>query len=114
VHHEVFHFLDYADDDQVRADPAWEKLNDRWFVYGSGGRFQRDPKSSGRAELPGFVTRYAQSALEEDKAETFAFWMIDRPWLSARAKTDPVLAAKLAAIERQLAGAGLEPTLPAP
>ena len=48
IHHEVFHFLDYADDDQVQRDPEWEKLNDRWFVYGSGGRFERDPRSSER------------------------------------------------------------------
>jgi len=41
VHHEIFHFADYADDDQLSRDPAWAALNDRYFVYGSGGRFSR-------------------------------------------------------------------------
>lgn len=109
IHHEVFHFLDYADDDQVQRDPEWEKLNDRWFVYGSGGRFERDPRSSARgsASLPGFVTRYAQSALEEDKAETFAFLMVDPGWLEARAEQDAVLGRKLAAVRRQIERLGL-------
>lgn len=103
VHHEVFHFADYADDDQVQRDPAWARLNDHWFVYGSGGRFARDPKSSRPSDtLPGFVTSYAQSALEEDKAETFAFFMVDRTWLERRAERDPVIEKKLAAVERQL------------
>lgn len=102
VHHELYHFLDYAADDQVQRDPSWEKLNDRYFVYGSGGRFERDPKSSLPAELPGFVTRYAMSALEEDKAETFAFWMVERDWLERRVKSDPVLAAKLSVLQSEL------------
>lgn len=103
VHHELFHFADYADDEQVLRDPEWAALSGSDFVYGSGGRFLRDPKSSlpGSAP-PGFVTRYATSALEEDKAETFAFMMTAPGTLSERARTDPVLAAKIARIERQL------------
>ena len=103
VHHELFHFADYADDEQVQRDPDWARLNDRWFVYGSGGRFARDPRASRPNEtLPGFVTAYAQSALEEDKAETFSFFMSDRPWLEARAEADPVIRAKLARVQGQL------------
>jgi len=103
VHHEVFHFADYADDDQVSRDPAWLGLNDRYFVYGSGGRFVREP-GAGRftAEIPGFVSRYATSALEEDKAETFAMRMSAPRQFAALTAQDPVLRAKSAALEVQL------------
>jgi hypothetical protein len=103
VHHEVFHFADYADDDQLSHDPAWLGLNDRYFVYGSGGRFSREP-GVGRfsSDLPGFVSRYATSALEEDKAETFAMRMSAPRAFAALAASDPVLRAKSAALEAQL------------
>ena len=103
VHHEVFHFADYADDNQLSRDPSWVGLNDRYFVYGSGGRFLRDP-GAGRftAEIPGFVSRYATSALEEDKAETFALRMSSPGLFAALTATDPILRAKSAALEVQL------------
>ena len=103
VHHEVFHFADYADDDQLSRDPAWLALNDHYFVYGSGGRFVRDP-GAGRFsdEIPGFVSRYATSALEEDKAETFAMRMALPREFAALLDADPIVRAKSAAIEAQL------------
>jgi hypothetical protein len=103
VHHEVFHFADYADDDQLSRDPAWLGLNDRYFVYGSGGRLLREP-GAGRftAEIPGFVSRYATSALEEDKAETFAMRMSAPREFAALLAADPILRAKSAAVEAQL------------
>lgn len=103
VHHEVFHFADYADDDQLSRDPAWLQLNESDFAYGSGGRFLRTP-GAGRfsAEIPGFVSRYATSALEEDKAETFAMRMSEPAKFAALIAADPVLRAKSAALEAQL------------
>jgi hypothetical protein len=105
VHHEVFHFADYADDDQLSRDPAWLALNDHYFVYGDGGRFVRDP-GAGRfsAEIPGFVSRYATSALEEDKAETFAMRMVAPRQFAALVAEDPILRAKSRALEAQLRG----------
>src|SRR5450432_1285563 len=103
VHHEVFHFADYADDDQLSRDPAWEALNDRYFVYGSGGRFLRHPGAGRFSETyPGFVSEYATSALEEDKAETFAMRMVLPHALDARAERDAIVRAKSIAIEAQL------------
>lgn len=103
VHHEIFHFADYADDDQLSHDPAWLALNDRDFVYGSGGRFAREP-GAGRftAEIPGFVSRYATSALEEDKAETFAMRMSAPQQFAELSANDPIVRAKSAALEAQL------------
>jgi hypothetical protein len=103
VHHEVFHFADYADDDQLSHDPAWLGLNDRYFVYGSGGRFVREP-GAGRfsTEIPGFVSLYATSALEEDKAETFAMRMSAPREFALLIAADPIVRAKSAALEVQL------------
>lgn len=101
--HELFHFADYADDNDVQHDAAWAKLNDHWFTYGDGGRFMRDPGSARLTrKLPGFVTRYAKSALEEDKAETFAFMMVAPHKVVRMASRDPILKKKVHAIERQL------------
>ena len=103
IHHEVFHFVDYAGDDQLKRDPAWQSLNDRWFTYGSGGRYARAP-GSGRltGELPGFVSRYATAALEEDKAETFAFMLARPAELEAIAARDAVISKKIAALRAAL------------
>jgi hypothetical protein len=103
IHHEVFHFADFADDGELARDPGWARLNDRWFVYGSGGRFVRDGEASHFAEnLAGFVSRYATSALEEDKAELFSFMMTEPGRLSELALRDAIVAAKLAALEQQV------------
>jgi len=103
VHHEIFHFADYADDDQLSRDPAWLGLNEPDFSYGSGGRFLREP-GVGRfnGEIPGFVSRYATSALEEDKAETFAMRMAAPRAFAALIAQDPILRAKSLALEGQL------------
>ena len=103
VHHEVFHFVDYAGDDQLKSDPSWQRLNDRWFVYGSGGRYARAPGSARlTADLPGFVSKYATSGLEEDKAETFAFLMAAPARLEAIATRDTVIRAKISALKAEL------------
>jgi len=104
LHHEIFHFVDLADDGVLLWDPTWERLNRPDFDYGRGGRDMREPIASALTdEQPGFLTRYATSALEEDKAETFAFLMAQPALVAARAATDPVLAAKVARIRRIVA-----------
>lgn len=99
VHHEVFHFVDFADDGLVVVDPDWEKLNPPDFRYEGGGRAVRDPEASAPTGPEGFVTRYATASLEEDKAEIFSWLMNDRALLAARARGDGVLAAKVARID---------------
>ncbi len=103
LHHEVFHFADYAEDNQVQRDPAWAALNDHWFVYGDGGRYMRDADASRLTDkLPGFVTRYATSALEEDKAETFSFMMVAPADIARIAAHDPVVRSKVAYVKSEL------------
>jgi hypothetical protein len=103
VHHELFHFADFADDGELKHDPAWAALNEKHFVYGFGGRLERHEGSAHWSEERlGFVTEYAKSALEEDKAELYSFTMIDPARVAARAKGDRVLARKLERLERQV------------
>ena len=97
LHHEIFHFADLADDGTVKRDIDWEALNPTGFAYGHGGRSMRLPAASEPdPRLVGFVTPYAQAAVEEDKAEIFAFMMTAPAELSRRAAQDGVLAAKIA------------------
>lgn len=96
LHHELFHFFDLADDGRLSPDDGWAKLNAPGFVYGAGGRSLRASWTARTdASLRGFVSGYATSGVEEDKAETFAIAMT-RPAVLARqiAQGDLVLAAK--------------------
>ena len=105
LHHEIFHFADLADDGTISPDAPWEALNGPGFAYGAGGRTLRaawaagplDPFMSG-----GFVSSYATSAVEEDKAETFAFAVARPAQVRERAANDPVLTAKLVELEKRV------------
>lgn len=110
LHHEIFHFADLADDGRLSPDPSWEAINAPRFAYGAGGRTLRGawaaeaPKAG---ELPGFVSAYATSGVEEDKAETFAFALARPAAVRERAAADPVLRDKLAELARRMAPLGL-------
>lgn len=103
LHHEVFHFADYAEDDLVTIDADWSALNPRGFTYGAGGRSVRGPSAGSLRDLDGFVSLYAMSALEEDKAELFAVMMTRPEWLSARLREDPILRRKHEHLRRVVA-----------
>jgi hypothetical protein len=103
IHHEVHHFFDHADDGHLGGDQAWESLNPPRFRYGDGGRSMRTPGSAVfDAPLPGFVSLYATSAVEEDKAEVFALALSDPARAAAFRARDPILDAKLTEAHRRL------------
>jgi hypothetical protein len=103
-HHEVFHFFDLADDGHVSPDPAWDAMNSAGFVYGSGGRTLRGAWAGQPAnDLPGFVSAYATSGVEEDKAETFAFAVARAALVKDRLTSDTVLRAKIAELALRVA-----------
>lgn len=114
-HHEVFHFADLADDGSLAPDPSWEAQNPPSFVYGAGGRSlrgawaAREPDADGFLS-GGFVSAYATSGPEEDKAETFAFAVARPVEVRARAAKDPRLASKLHEIARRVGA--LDPEAP--
>ena len=104
LHHEVFHFFDLADDGVVAPDATWDALNPPGFLYGSGGRTLRGAwAAKPTSELPGVVSAYATSGVEEDKAETFSFAMTEPAFVTERAAADPAVRAKLAELARRLA-----------
>jgi hypothetical protein len=103
VHHEVFHFLDYAVHHRVGGDGDWTKLNDPFFVYGCGGRFMRQPGSAVLTDrVPGFLSRYATSAPEEDQAEVFSFLMSAPRSVAQMGVRDAIVRAKVARIQARV------------
>jgi len=96
LHHEVFHFFDLADDGRLSPDPEWAALNAPGFAYGSGGRTLRGAwAAKPSTDIPGFVSAYATSGPEEDKAETFAFAVTRAELMRTLLASDPLLRAKM-------------------
>lgn len=110
IHHEIFHFADLADDGKLAPDPSWESLNREGFAYGAGGRTLRSSWAARPTDLAGFVSAYATSGAEEDKAETFAFAVGRADVVRARLGSDPVLASKMRELARRVAS--LDPDAP--
>lgn len=106
LHHEIFHFADLATNRTLTDDPAWEALNAssvvKSFTYGGGGRSLRSSWAGKPSDLPGFVSAYATSGVEEDKAETFSFALTRADVLHDRIPRDPVLARKVAEVRRRV------------
>lgn len=105
IHHELFHLIDWKDG-VIYKDLEWEKLNPPEFEYGSGGITLQKP-SDWTAGLPdlglkGFLNRYSMSGLEEDKAEIFANMMANYNEVNLRAKTDPIIKAKVSQMKKLL------------
>lgn len=109
IHHEFFHLIDRRMG-RLNRDREWSGLNPPSFHYGNGGDQMR---TSGVGQLtdkiPGFLTPYATSAVEEDKAELFAHSVVDGPYVSEHAKSDPLLATKLTTLKGRLSG--FEPSM---
>ena len=97
LHHEFFHLIDHADDGDVYNDTTWKALNPIGFRYGTGGVNAQTSRNTGALtdSMPGFLTHYATTGVEEDKAGLFAFSITHRDYIAARIKTDATLAAKV-------------------
>lgn len=101
IHHEFFHVVDYRDDFEVYRDDAWSALNPPGFRYGPGGRDVQDDALGFFLvdDVPGFLTRYATSGVEEDKAEVFSRMIVAPREVARRAAADPILARKVARVK---------------
>ena len=104
LHHEIFHFIDFAEDDRLDEDRTWSALNPVGFLYGSGGGSMVNDPDAGRLDesLVGFVNRYSTSGLAEDKAEVYACSIFDPSWMKRRASTDSILGRKVERIKASL------------
>lgn len=105
LHHDFFHMMDRAIDPGADGrDRAWAGLNAPGFHYGIGGWWMQT-KGVGdlRTDLPGFLTAYSTSAVEEDKAEVFSHLLCDPAFVAARATADPVVMSKVARLKALVA-----------
>lgn len=99
VHHEFYHMIEeQLNGNTYFKDPEWAKLNDPSFQYGSGGINARSSDMQPVIHpLDGFISLYAASGLEEDKAELFAGLMTTEEKTKIRnwAETDKILDKKI-------------------
>jgi hypothetical protein len=96
IHHEFFHIIDYKDDGKVYADEQWAALNAPGFKYGGGGKSAQGEQNASilTDKVPGFLTMYATTGVEEDKAEMFANLLVNFANVEKRGRKDKILAAK--------------------
>ena len=71
LHHEFFHYLDYADD-QSYEDNEWEALNQKGFKYGKGGDSEREWIKLEK-NIKGFINHYSTTDMAEDRAEIYQY-----------------------------------------
>ncbi len=71
LHHEFFHYIDFADDYNY-DDDGWEELNQKGFEYGNGGDSEREWIKLEKNQK-GFINHYSTTALEEDRAEIYQY-----------------------------------------
>jgi hypothetical protein len=99
VHHEYYHMIEQQfHGTSYYKDPEWAKFNEPSFQYGSGGINARE-SSVQVVNHPrnGFISGYAMSGLEEDKAELFATLMTteEEDMIREWAETDEILRNKI-------------------
>lgn len=79
-HHEFFHVVIFRRKGTASEFPRWLACNDNSFHYGAGGfdAYRNNPNNPiSHFPTKGFVSQYAESAIEEDMAETYAYLMTD-------------------------------------
>ena len=97
--HEFFHVFD-----PYRRNPQWTALNDKGFIY-TGNKFYKanlEKKVERKARIKqsklkiarGFVSQYAMSNEVEDRAETFAYMIVEGKKFLRRTK-NPVMKGKM-------------------
>ena len=53
--------------------------------------------------IPGFLTRYSTSAVEEDRAELFSHMIINYQYVEEKSNLDVILKAKVAYLQNEIA-----------
>lgn len=102
IHHEFEHYVEYkVHGTYYYTDASWGALNPAGFTYGNGGASCYEPDSTcltGEHPIPGFVTGYGSSGIEEDRAELFAYMFTSDRYVRMNewAETDTNLAQKIA------------------
>jgi len=89
--HELYHLIEYRFN--TYQDTEWQKLFGSGYANSYGGRMRQSPVGSGRR---GFLNAYAETYPHEERAELFAFLLIDPAEVVAhiRAMNDELLKKK--------------------
>jgi hypothetical protein len=78
IHHEIYHMMALQNPDYtVNRDAVWASYNVVGFIYGFqelSGKNELNPLAPA---IPGFISAYAMTSIEEDKAEVFAGLMME-------------------------------------
>ena len=95
IHHDLFHAIDrlLLGREQMYKDQEWRSLNTPGHSYGYGGEHYLEKGHSPKTPQ-GFVSNYSLSAVEEDKAEIYATFILQPHKLSDLLTSDPILASK--------------------
>jgi hypothetical protein len=102
IHHEFFHMLDQRMG-KLKNDAEWRALNTKDFKYGDGGKNMRTSGVGNLTrDIPGFLTPYGTSAMEEDKSELFAHLIVSTRFVMEQAGKDPILAAKIEVLKKRM------------
>ena len=100
MHHEFYHMIEEEFNKSAYwKDPHWNKLNNGNSIYGNGGAGVQHLSDMSIFNHPstGFVTKYAMSSIEEDKAEVFAALFISDEYkkMMEWSRDDKVLLSKI-------------------
>lgn len=101
LHHELFHLFDRNDFDTT----AWAALNPYGFHYDPSEALVRDPGVGFGVDptLYGFITRYSTFNEREDRAELFAWLVLDQASVMRVTAHDSHLAAKVQQLKEDVA-----------
>lgn len=102
LHHEFFHFIDYAmhGGRDIQDNPDWLAANAPDAAYGAGGPATGNNWAAHPA--PGFVSYYACKAPSEDRAELFAGILTNNLTVRLLLQKDGFLRSKLTVLKHEL------------
>ena|SRR3989344_2811395 len=100
IHHEYYHLIEYSYfGDFYNSDNIWSSFNNPDFKYISAGKDAYASSDYQHQAHPseGFVSTYSRYALEEDKAEIYAYIMVTEDYRNILewVESDPILLKKV-------------------
>lgn len=103
LHHEIWHLLDPAWNDE-----GWAATNAPDFHYGHGGGAMQDERAHTLPAFPGFLDNYSTASQAEDRAQFFAALLFAPDVVRELAKKDERIAAKAALLREAAALIGID------
>ncbi len=104
IHQQLFYLIDWCQGGYPYSDDGWSALNPKGFKYGTGGENAQGDYTAVMTDdsLPGFMNKYSMTGVEEDKAEMYAYMVVEINTVEKRAATDKVIRAKMQRIKEIL------------